>query len=70
VDSGRRTTLMDFIKNLEVSFEAVLKEPTTWRIDFSERTSYGVKGDAQRCFTCEIFIITADQGSDELKDLI
>lgn len=62
---------MDYFKYIDQVYEEPLAKAVSWRLDFLERTSYSVKGDAQRSFACEIFLITIDDEEHEgLRDLI
>jgi hypothetical protein len=47
-----------------------LSQAVSWRLDFLERTSYSVKGDAQRSFACESFLITIEEEHLGLKDML
>ena len=63
---------MLFIKKLEQCYSDILALPISWKIDFTERTSYTVKGDAKRSFVCEISLITSSamRDSEDLKVMI
>jgi hypothetical protein len=61
---------MDIIKNLESTYTDALSQAVSWRIDFTERTSYVVIGEGQRCFQCDIFVITINENADNLKGVI
>lgn len=60
VDNKQKFALMDYFKYIEQVYEEPMSKAVSWRLDFLERTSYSVKGDAQRSFACEIFLITID----------
>ena len=72
VDHSQKNQLMLFIKKLEQCYSDILALPISWKIEFTERTSYTVKGDAKRSFVCEISLITSSamRESEDLKMMV
>jgi hypothetical protein len=63
---------MAFIKRLEEAYGEPLSRAVSWKVEFRERTTYNVVGDATRAYSCELQMITYTnlRGNTELLDMI
>ncbi|CDW82361.1 UNKNOWN [Stylonychia lemnae] len=70
INELQRVRVLEYMKNINASFTDNLKFAISWRVDFAERISYSVKGDAKRSFYCDMFLISLEENADELKPVI
>ena len=61
---------MDFIRNIGSTFKENLDYAVSWRVDFAERISYNIKGDAKRSFFCDLHFISLDKNHFFIKPMV
>ena len=61
-----KTRLLEFIKKIDQTFAENLKYSISWKVELTEKTTYGIKGDAKRTFICELYLICLDKNTTVL----
>eukprot|EP00347_Sterkiella_histriomuscorum_P004572 403359952 len=70
INDYQKVRVLEFLKNIQSTFAENLKFTISWRIDFAERISYSIKGDAKRSFYCEAFFISLEQDNPMIRPII
>ena len=70
VNDYSKDMLLDFLRKIDYTFADNLRHAISWRLDFTERIAYGIKGDATRTYQCEFFLISQDKSRQALKRIV
>lgn len=70
VNDYSKDMLLDFLRKIDYTFADNLRYAISWRLDFTERISYSIKGDASRTYLCDFFLISLDKNHSSLKRIV